>query len=145
VPHRLLGPKQIPLVPDIRGLRFQVTHTGDVADAYRRAIVSDVRGAFNVAAEPVVDPDTLAALLGARKIPVPARLARAAVAASWRLRLQPTPEGWLDMALQTPLLDSTRIRNELGWEPRRSATDALLELLDGFHDGAGVPTPPLHA
>ena len=145
IPHRLLSPRRIPFVPDIPGLRFQVTHSDDVADAYRRAIVSDARGAFNVAAEPVLDADALARLLGARKLPVPAKLARSLVAASWRLRLQPTPEGWLDMGLQTPLLDSSRIREELGWAARRSAGDALLDLLEGFHSGVGVPTPPLRA
>jgi nucleoside-diphosphate-sugar epimerase len=146
VPHRLISPSRIPVVPDIPGLRFQVTHAEDVADAYRRAIVDDrARGAYNVASEPVLDVDALASLLGARKVPVPAALARAVVAASWRLRLQPTPAGWVDLGLGAPLLDTTRIRAELGWEPRRDAGDALLELLQGFHAGAGVPTPPLRS
>jgi UDP-glucose 4-epimerase len=144
VPHKLFPPRRIPIVPDIPRLRFQVTHSDDVADAYRRAIVStDARGAYNVAAEPVLDPDALAELLGARKVKVPARLARGVVAATWRLHIQPTPEGWVDMGLQTPLLDSARIRTELGWAPQHTAGDALLELLHGFHDGAGSPTPPL--
>lgn len=65
------------------------------------------------------------------------------VAASWRAHLQPTPEGWLDMALQTPLLDAGRAHRELGWRARHSAGDALLEVLDGFSQGAGAPTPPL--
>jgi len=142
-PHRLVTPERIPVVPDIPGLRFQATHSDDVADAYRRAIVSDARGAYNVAAEPVLDPDELARLFGARKVPVPAGLARGVVAATWRLRLQPTPEGWVDMGLQTPLLDVTRIRGELGWEPRVSAGEALLDLVRGFHAGAGAPTPPM--
>jgi UDP-glucose 4-epimerase len=144
VPHRLVTRGRIPLVPDIPRLRFQVTHSDDVADAYRRAIVSPgARGAYNIAADPVLDPDRLAKILGARKVRVPARLVRGLVAATWRLHIQPTPEGWVDMALGTPLLDSTRARSELGWEPRVSAGDALLELLEGFHRGAGSPTPPL--
>jgi nucleoside-diphosphate-sugar epimerase len=143
VPNRLV-PQRIPLVPRIDGLRFQVTHASDVADAYRRAIVDErARGAYNVASEPVLDPDALARLLGARTVRVPVRVARALVALTWRLRLQPTPEGWLDLALQTPLLDTTRIRDELGWAPAVDAGDALLELLRGFRDGAGAPTPPL--
>lgn len=142
-PHRLVAPGRIPVVPDIPRLRFQVTHSDDAADAYRRAIVSDVRGAFNVAADPVLDPDVLAELFGARKVHLPPGLARAALAASWRLRLQPTPEGWLDMALQTPLLDWSRAREELGWQARMSAGDALLDVVRSFHDGAGAPTPPM--
>jgi nucleoside-diphosphate-sugar epimerase len=145
VPHRLFGPRRIPIVPDIPGLRFQVTHSDDVANAYLRAIVSDASGPFNIAADPVVDPDVLAEILDARKVRFPARLARGLVAATWRARLQPTPEGWVDMGLQTPLLDTTRARDVLGWSARRSATDALLELLHGFQAGAGAPTPPLHA
>lgn len=143
LPHRLLKPGRIPVVPDTPRLRFQVTHTDDVADAYRRAIVGDVRGAFNIAAEPVLDPDELAQLLGARKVRVPAGVLRLIVAATWRARLQPTPEGWVDMGLQTPLLDTTRARTELGWEPTRTAGEALLELVRGIHDHAGAPTPPL--
>lgn len=142
-PHRLVAPERIPVVPDIPRLRFQVTHSDDVADAYRRMIVSDARGAYNVAAEPVLDPDAIAELFGARKVPLPAGLARGAVALSWRLRLQPTPEGWVDMGLQTPLLDASRIRDELGWEPRYTAGEALLDLVRGFHAGAGAPTPPM--
>jgi nucleoside-diphosphate-sugar epimerase len=145
-PHRLVTRGRIPVVPDIPGLRFQVTHTSDVADAYRRAIVSDdARGAYNVAADPVLDPDALAQLFGARKVPVPARAARSLLTATWRLRLQPTPEGWLDLGLQTPLMDPARLRDELGWRPNVSAGDALLDLVGGFHDGAGAPTPPLRA
>lgn len=143
VPHRVVTRRTIPFVPDTPRLRFQLTHTDDVAQAYRLAIVGDARGAFNIAGEPVLDPDALSALLGRPKLPVPGRLLRGVVAATWRLHLQPTPEGWVDMALQTPLLDATRARTELGWEPRHDAGAALLELLDGFSAGAGAPTPPL--
>jgi hypothetical protein len=74
---------------------------------------------------------------------VPRGVARGAVSLAWKLRLQPTPPGWLDLALGVPLLDTTRARTELGWEPKRTSTEALLELLEGLHDRAGVATPPL--
>jgi len=143
VPHRLFAPNRIPIVPDLPRLRFQATHSDDVADAYRRAIVGRARGAFNIAADPVLDPDQLATLLRARKLRLPVWLARSLVALTWRARIQPTPEGWLDMALETPLLDSARARAELDWSPRHSSEQTLLELLEGFHDGAKGPTPPL--
>jgi UDP-glucose 4-epimerase len=44
-----------------------------------------------------------------------------------------------------PLMDVTRAGEELGWAPRHSAADALLELLDGMREGAGLDTPPLEA
>jgi nucleoside-diphosphate-sugar epimerase len=143
VPRRLVAPGRIPIVPDLPGLRFQVTHSDDVADAYHRSVVGQVHGPFNVAAEPVLDPEVLAEVFEARRIRIPPRLARTVVALTWRAHLQPTPEGWLDMALQTPLLDTTRARAELGWAPRHTSVAALVELVQGFHDGAGAPTPPL--
>jgi nucleoside-diphosphate-sugar epimerase len=144
LPNPLVHPDRIPIVPDTPRLVFQAVHTDDVADAYRRAVVSDVRGAFNVAAEPVLDPDRLAEILGARKVRVPARVLRTAAALTWRARLQPTPEGWVDMALGVPVMDTTRAREELGWTPRHGGDEALRELLAGLHDGDGFATPPLH-
>jgi nucleoside-diphosphate-sugar epimerase len=137
--------RNVPVVPNLPRLRFQAVHSLDIGEAYRLAIVSDVRGAFNVAAEPVLDPEALARILRARKLPVPRAVARGVVAATWRLRLQPTPEGWLDMALSVPLMDTNRARTELGWEPSRSADDALRDVLAGVSEGGRLPTPPLTA
>ena len=144
LPSPLLHPRLLPLVPDLPRLRFQAVHSRDVAEAYRLAVVGDARGAFNVAAEPVLDPPELARLLGSRRVRIPEPLARAATALTWRLHLQPTPPGWLDLALGVPLLDVSRARAELGWTPRHDAGEALLELLEGLREGAGAPTPPLH-
>jgi nucleoside-diphosphate-sugar epimerase len=143
LPNPLVRESLIPVVPDIDRLRVQAVHTDDVADAYLRAIKSDARGAFNIAAEPVIDPPRLASLLRARRVRIPPAALRGAAALSWRLRLQPTPPGWVDMGLAVPLMDTGRARRELGWEPRVEATDALLELLDGIRHGKAYPTPPL--
>ena len=53
--------------------------------------------------------------------------------------------GWLDLALETPLLDTDHARRRLGWTPRHSARDALLELVDGMRRGSSAATPPLSA
>jgi UDP-glucose 4-epimerase len=143
LPNALVRPGLIPVVPRIAGLRFQAVHSRDVGEAYRQAVVRDVRGAFNLAAEPVLDPERLSEALGARPLDVAPRVARALVDWSWKLRLQPSPPGWLDMALKAPLMDSTRARQELGWEPRVDAVEALLELLEGMRRGRGIETPPL--
>jgi nucleoside-diphosphate-sugar epimerase len=144
-PRSLARPERIPLVPDIPDLRFQAVHSDDVADAYRRAIHADAGGAFNIAADPVLDPAVLAEALRARRVPVPAAAARAAVDLSWRLRLQPTPPGWLDMALAVPVMSCARASAVLGWTPARSSVEALLEILRGVADRAGAATPPLHS
>ena len=143
LPTPLLRKGLIPVVPDIPGLRVQGVHSHDIGEAYRLAATSDVRGAFNIAAEPVLDPQSLARILGARTVPVPARVVRAFTHATWLARLQPTPPGWLDMALNVPLMDTTRAREVLGWTPRKDAGEALLELIDAMRRGDGLPTPPL--
>jgi hypothetical protein len=47
------------------------------------------------------------------------------------------------MALNIPIMDTTRARQELGWTPSYGAEEALLDLLKGFREGAGIDTPPL--
>jgi nucleoside-diphosphate-sugar epimerase len=146
LPSPLVQPRFIPLLPVPPGLALQAVHADDVGEAYRLAVTSpDARGAYNVAAEPVLDPPELGRLLGARPVAVPTRALRALVKATWRARLQPTPPGWLDMGLGVPLMDSTRAREELGWAPRHRASDALLELVGGLRRSAGFDTPPLAA
>jgi UDP-glucose 4-epimerase len=143
VPNGLVRPSLLPVIPSLRGLAFQAVHTRDVADAYHAAVVGEAEGAFNLAADPVLDVQQLAAMFGARTAPMPRAVARAAVHASWTARLQPLDPGWLDLALDSPLLDSSRARTELGWQPRYAATDALRELLAGIRDRTGGPTTVL--
>jgi UDP-glucose 4-epimerase len=143
LPTFLLRRALIPAVPDLERLRFQCVHSHDVGDAYRMAVISDVRGAFNIASEPILDSDELSELFGARKIGMSEHAIRIATDLTWRMRLQPTPPGWVDMAFETPLLDWSRAMKELDWEPRYSSTETLMELMDGLRERADAPTPPL--
>jgi len=143
LPARLIDLGRLPLLPDIAGLAFQAVHTDDLADAYRRAVLGSVSGAFNIAADPVLTLPALAQRLGARTAPVPARLARLAAAASFQLRLQPSEPGWFDMAASGPLMDTTRARRVLGWEPVHTAMDTLTELLEAIPTDRGMSTPAL--
>jgi len=143
VPNLVGDRRLIPVAPRIRGLRFQAVHSRDVGEAFRLALIGDVQGAFNLAADPPIGPDELSGLLRARQVPVPRRAARVLTDLTWRLHLQPSEPGWLDMALSVPLMDASRARSELGWAPRHTAVEALAELLEGLRRGSGVPTPPL--
>src|SRR5215212_6003111 len=144
VPSPLMRTSLIPVVPDVERLRFQAVHSLDVGEAYRLAVVTpDARGAYNVAADPVLDPDRLAELFGARPVTVPPEALRRAADLTWRMRLQPSPVGWVDMALGVPLMSTERVRSELGWAPQHDAGEALLELLAGMRDRSGADTPPL--
>jgi ferritin-like metal-binding protein YciE/nucleoside-diphosphate-sugar epimerase len=143
LPNFLLRRGVLPALPRVERLRFQAVHSEDVGRAYLRAVLADVDGAFNIAAEPPLSPEEMAERIGVRSFPVPARVVRRLADLSWRMRLQPTPPGWLDMALNVPLMSSGRAREELGWEPRHSGVEALEELLEGLREGHGAKTPPL--
>src|SRR4051794_32497656 len=143
LPNFLLRRGFLPALPRIDRLRFQAVHSEDVGRAYLEAVSRDVEGAFNIAAEPPLSPEEMAERIGVRTFPLPAGVVRRLADLSWRMRLQPTPAGWLDMALNVPLMSSERAREELGWEPRHSGVEALEELLEGLREGHGAETPPL--
>jgi nucleoside-diphosphate-sugar epimerase len=146
VPPWAIRPGALPAIPWPAGLRFQAVHTSDIAEAYRLAVTNDgARGAYNIAADPVIGPSEFGELVGARIVEVPHRVVRAALDWSWRARLQATEPGWLDMALGVPLMDTSRARTELGWTARVSAVDALAELLGGIPVRSSGQTPVLAA
>lgn len=142
-PKALARPGRVPVMPDVPGVRFQAVHSADVAVAYRSALERDVRGAFNLASEPALTLADVADVLGARPVRVPFGVARAATRVAWHLRLHPVAPGWLDLARQSPLMDTSRARADLGWTPRIDARAALEELLHGIADGAGGDTETL--
>ncbi|ADP84465.1 NAD-dependent epimerase/dehydratase family protein [Pseudofrankia inefficax] len=143
VPGGLVRAATVPLVPDIAGLRFQVVHADDVAEAYGLAAERDVRGAFNIAAEPVVDCRVLADLLDARAVRMPPRAVRAALVGAWRLHLVPTDPGLFDAVMRLPVMSTARARAELGWAPRHNSLAALRDFLAGLQEGAGASTAAL--
>ncbi|MBT2388811.1 SDR family oxidoreductase [Streptomyces sp. ISL-1] len=143
LPGPLLRPELLPYVPDLKGLRFQALHTDDAAEAYRLAVLRDVRGAFNLAAEPVVDARSLGELLDARVVPVPRQAVRAVLAAAWGLHVAPASPHLFDAVLRLPLLDSSRAHDELGWRPSHTSLEAIQEFLRGVRQGSGEPTAPL--
>jgi UDP-glucose 4-epimerase len=144
IPRALLRPGRLPVIPLPAGLRFQAMHGDDAGEAYRLVLLSDARGAYNVAADPIIDGEALGELLEARAVQVPTRAAAAAMAGAWRLRVIPSDESLLKLFLSLPTLDTSRIRNELGWQPQFSGSDALREVMQAMAEGAGGPTPPLH-
>ena len=141
VPARLLP--HLPVLPLDRRFAVPVVHSDDVADALVRVVDQGAVGAFNLAADEPMTRAVVADVLHARPVHVPAPALRAAVAASWRLRLQPLSPGWIDLAFAAPLLDTSRAKDELGWQPAVDARDALAEAVQGIAANAGSASPPL--
>ncbi|MFF4585188.1 SDR family oxidoreductase [Streptomyces sp. NPDC001388] len=143
LPGPVARPDLLPFLPDIPGLRVQALHTDDAAEAYRLALRTEVRGAFNLAAEPAVDAELLGEMFDARPVRLPRTAARSAIAAAWGLHLLPASPHLFDAVLRLPLMDCTRARTELGWRPERTATEVLREFLRGLRGGDGEATVPM--
>jgi len=61
LPSPLAKPSRLRVLPHVPGAVVQLLHSHDAGEAYRLAATRDVRGAFNVAAEPELDGRRLAA------------------------------------------------------------------------------------
>lgn len=126
-PRRL--PVPLPaLVPD---LPLQLIHEDDVGRALLACVVGDgPSGAYNIAADDVLSLVDVARELGVVAVPVPAGPARVGARLLARLPALPTALQWLEVASQPAIMDTSRAKRLLGWQPRVSARDALRATLD---------------
>lgn len=144
VPPVMLRPGVLPALPLPTGLRLQVVHGHDLADAYLRVIMSRATGAFNIAATPVLRNHDLAGILDhGRVVEVPAATLRPLISLAWQAHAVAADPGWLDMGMSVPVMDTSRARQELGWQPRYEAEEAARELLTAMADGRGTGSAPL--
>lgn len=143
VPKFFLNKLRLPVLPVPDVFKFQAVHSGDIADAYWRVVDQRASGAFNIAADPVVTPQVLAEIFGARRtVNIPFGMVRTAIGIAWALHLEVSDPGWADMARNAPIMRTDRARRELGWEPRHTSVEAIREVLDGMSAGSGVPASP---
>lgn len=144
LPSFLLREGRTPRIPRLAGICLQAVHTTDLARAYVLATMGSANGPFNIAARPPLDTDGVASALGAGTFRLSLSLARRLTNLSWRLHLQPTSPGWLDMAMAMPLISSQRAELELGWKPQFTATETLEELLAGLRETNGKSAKRSH-
>ena len=133
----------LPVLPLDRRLIIPVVHADDVASALVAAIDRRATGAFNLAAEPAISRDDIASALRAWPVQIPKGVLRAVVAATWKVRLQRIDAGWIDLAFAVPLLDTTRARTELDWQPAVDARIALTEAIWAMASSASASSPVL--
>ena len=117
------------LLPD---LRLQLIHEEDVGLALLQCVVgAGPPGAYNIAADDVVGLHDVARELGMLPLPVPTRPTRAGARLLARAPRLPQVAEWVEAAAHPALMDTTRARTELGWEPQWSAIEALRDTVRG--------------
>jgi nucleoside-diphosphate-sugar epimerase len=111
------------LVPD---LPLQLIHEDDVGQALLRCVVgAGPAGAYNIAANDVISVVDVARELGVVPVPVPAGPVRAAARAAAQLPFLPSVAQWVEAASHPAIMDTTKAKSELGWQPRYTALEAL--------------------
>jgi nucleoside-diphosphate-sugar epimerase len=114
-----------------------------VAKAYVAAVMGDADGPFNVTTDEVLDPAALAEILGARWVRTPAAVLRSGLSGAYHARTTPAAPQLFDLLMQAPMLSAARAHDDLGWQPRYSAAEALGSFLHGMRHHTGPQTPPL--
>jgi nucleoside-diphosphate-sugar epimerase len=114
------------LVPDVT---VQFIHEDDVGRALLLCVVgAGPPGAYNIAGDGVVTGAVIARELGLAAIPIPGGLVRTAARAITSLPLPPQAE-WLEAATQPSIMDTTKAKRELKWQPRYTSTEALRDTI----------------
>jgi UDP-glucose 4-epimerase len=116
------------VVPD-PGFPLQLVHHDDVASAIALAATAPAPvGAYNIAGDGVVTVSDVAKALGGRPVRVPAAAASAASAAIARLPFVPSELEWLHVARTSVVMDTTKAKKELGWQPTYTSAETLAAL-----------------
>jgi nucleoside-diphosphate-sugar epimerase len=133
--RRLFGrPRRLPipvpmLVPEYP---MQLIHEEDVGRALQLCIVAaGPPGAYNIAGDGVLTAGDVAREFGALPVRLPAGPAQAAARAFSRLPFLPPAAEWVEAASRPAIMDTTKAREELGWEPRYTGLEALRDTLRG--------------
>jgi nucleoside-diphosphate-sugar epimerase len=125
-PRRL--PFPVPVFVPEHPLQF--VHEEDVGRALLQCIVAaGPPGAYNIAGEGVLTAADVAREFGALPVRLPAAPAQAAARALSRLPFLPPAAEWIEAASRPSIMDTTKARDQLGWEPHYTGLEALRDTL----------------
>lgn len=112
----------------------QLIHEADVGQALLRCVLGEgPPGAYNIAADGVLTGADVVRELGLAPLPIPSRIVQGAARAAAALPRPPfTPPAaeWVEAASHPAIMDTTKAREQLGWEPEYTAVEALRATLD---------------
>ena len=115
------------LVPD---LPLQFIHEDDVGRALLQCVVAaGPPGAYNIAGDGVLSAVDVARELGLRPVRLPAAPAQLAARAVAKVPFLPSVASWVEAISRPAIMDTTRAKTELGWEPAYNGLEALRDTL----------------
>ena len=116
-----------PVLPN-PGTPFQLVHTEDVALALAAAVRGEGEpGIYNLAGTGTITAGDLASAFGWHSVPVPRAGIALGAGVVDKLPLMPPQASWLN-ALRVPVvMDTTRAREQLGWQPLHDTRAVLAD------------------
>ncbi len=116
------------VVPD-PGNPLQLVHQDDMATAVVAAAVgAGEPGAYNIAGDGTVTFSDVVAALGGFPVPVPQWAATVASEVVAKLPWVPSLAEWIHVARTPVLMDTTRAKQLLGWQPQHTSAETLDEM-----------------
>ncbi len=135
----LLDRLPIPVPMIAANVQLQFIHEEDVGQALLKCVLgAGPPGAYNIAGDGVLTGTDVVRELGLSPIPLPARVVHAAARAAGAIpRPSFVPPGvdWVESLSHPSIMDTTKAREELGWDPRYSALEALRETVRARNSG----------
>ncbi len=109
---------------------IQVMHEEDVVQALDHALKPGVRGIFNLRGPGELPLSKLIAMAGKTPLSLPSGIAAASLNRMWRLRLTDFPAPELDHIRYVCMVDDTRARTVLNYQPRHTIEQTVASLFD---------------
>jgi UDP-glucose 4-epimerase len=136
----------LPIVPSALGFdpRLQLLHEEDAVEALFLALNAERRGIYNIAAEGVVYLSQATRLLRKPELPLVPFTARFAASMLRRFNVIDFPTDQLKLILYGRVLSIRRAREDLGFNPRYTTKQTLLDFRDhrAAEDVVSDPTRP---
>lgn len=116
-----------PILPD-PGVRFQLVHHDDVARALTAAVVGEGQpGPYNLAGEGEIGIADVADAIGWHSFPVPRPAVGLVAGVAPKLSFLTPQLEWAAALREPVLMDTSKARRELSWQPRFDAAETLIQ------------------
>jgi UDP-glucose 4-epimerase len=126
-----------PVVPSLMGHDplIQLLHEQDAVAVFKLAVDGEHNGAYNVASAGVLPLSTLLAMAGTPRLPVPHLWSFPLAKVLWMTQVLDVPPVYLNFLRYLCVVDTERVRSEMGFVPRYTIQDIIREF-------AGTQEPP---
>ncbi len=124
-----LWSRKYQIFPAGRSPHLQLIHEEDLARALYLAFKKDLPGVYNVGADDAISTKWAFSASGARLIPLPAGLLKAAANLLFALRLEKVSQGWVSLSEYTTFANCDKFKTAAGWVPRHGSEETYMDFV----------------